>query len=117
MGFGTFGNISNKGDVALKTAFFASAEVGVKWRQFYIGLYLDYGLNDVNKATRTPGLVPYELPEPAAYKPRSVLAATAAGHNMADNLKLLATGIKITFAIGGSKVKPSQQRSPPQSPE
>ena len=106
MGFGTFNNISNEGDVALKTAFFASAEVGVKWGKLYTGLYLDYGLNDINNApVRTPGLVRYELPEPAAYQPQSVLASTAAGDNMADKLRPLSAGIKITFVIGRSKAK------------
>ena len=104
MGFGTFNDISNNGNVKLKSALFASAEVGVKWGRLYTGLYLDYGLNDVNKATRTPGLVRYELPEPADYKPRSVLTVTAGGSHMAGKLQLLAAGIKLTFAIGGSKV-------------
>ena len=103
MGFGTFNNLHNEGDVALKTTLFASAEAGIKWGRLYTGLYLDYGLNDVNRATRTPGLVPYELPEPAAYKPRSVLATTAGDHHMAGKLRLLAAGLKIAFVIGRSK--------------
>jgi hypothetical protein len=103
MGFGTFNNISNEGDVALKTAFFASAEVGVKWGKLYTGLYLDYGLNDIKKPSPTPGLVRYELPEPAAYKPQSVLTATAGGDNMAGKLRPLAAGLKLTFAIGRSR--------------
>ena len=32
MGFGEFTDLSNKGNLSLKTAFFASAEVGVRWR-------------------------------------------------------------------------------------
>ena len=113
MGFGTFRDLHNEGEVALKTTLFASAEAGVKWGRgrLYTGLYLDYGLNDVNRATRTPGLVPYELPEPAAWKPRSVLAATAGGHNMADKLRLLAAGVKITFAIGESRAVGSSSSS------
>ena len=94
-GFGTFNNLRNEGNVALKTAFFASAEAGVKWGRLYAGLYLDYGLNDLNDLNKAPELrfIPYELPEPAAYKPQSVLAATA------DRLGLMAVGIKIGFVI------------------
>ena len=121
-GFGTFTGVSSDGDVALSTAFFASAELGLKWGKLYTGLYLDYGLNDLRKApAHAQRLVPYELPDPAAYKPQSVLTATAAAagggsssssssSSMVDRLRLLAAGVKVAFVVDvvHAKAKPAK---------
>jgi outer membrane protein OmpA-like peptidoglycan-associated protein len=106
MGFGTFRDISNDGDLKLKTAFFASAELGIKWGKVYTGIYFDYGLTDIKKTTaQAQKLVQYELPEPSAYKPNSIFSASTGGNNFAEKVTPLAAGIKIGFVIGGSKPK------------
>jgi len=51
---GTDENKKSKEDVSLKTAFFASAETGMKWKlseslRLYTGVYFDYGLTDFSE--------------------------------------------------------------------
>jgi len=51
-GFGDFGEVSSHSKLKLGAAFFAAAEVGVKWRIYnkmaiYTGFWLDWALNDV----------------------------------------------------------------------
>jgi outer membrane protein OmpA-like peptidoglycan-associated protein len=52
LGFGDFSGASSQQKLEFKTAFFAAAEVGVKWRLYnklavYTGFWLDWALNDV----------------------------------------------------------------------
>jgi len=52
MGFGDYGKVSSYSKLKLGTAFFASAEAGVKWRLYnklavYTGFWVDLAMNDV----------------------------------------------------------------------
>jgi outer membrane protein OmpA-like peptidoglycan-associated protein len=52
VGFGEFGDAISNSRLKLSTAFFAAAELGVKWRLYnklavYTGFWLDWALNDV----------------------------------------------------------------------
>jgi outer membrane protein OmpA-like peptidoglycan-associated protein len=106
MGFGTFRDISNDGDLKLETAFFASAELGIKWGKLYTGIYFDYGLTDIKKSpSQAQKLIQYELPDPSAYKPNSIFSASTGGKDFVEKVTPLAAGIKIGFVIGGSKPK------------
>ena len=54
LGLSSYPNFSGKGDLEIKAAVLASIEAGVKLRltnktALYIGAFLDYGLNNVNK--------------------------------------------------------------------
>ena len=77
-----YGFVSNqpfpkdKSDIEMKTAFMASAEIGVKRllvnkMNLYLGLYFDYGLNDVLKRQASSGnstnLVVFQPDTPASF--------------------------------------------------
>jgi len=52
LGFGDYGKVSSYSKLKLGTAFFAAAEIGVKWRLYnklaiYTGFWMDWALNDV----------------------------------------------------------------------
>ncbi|GHT22553.1 hypothetical protein FACS189430_04510 [Bacteroidia bacterium] len=108
MGFGQFTDLSNKGTLALKTAFFASAEAGIRWRlseklSLSTGLYVDYGINNIRPTAATP-LIDYHAND--EYRPNSAIASTNAGKPLADKVKPLAAGIKIGLVFGASPLNP-----------
>jgi hypothetical protein len=106
MGFGTFNNLSNDGDLELKTVFFASIETGMKWEiseglSLYTGLYLDYGLTDAKKApSAQQELIPYDVSQPSAYRPNSIIMSSTNGKSFADKVTPFAAGIKISLVFG-----------------
>ena len=105
MGFGSFTGLSNKGSLALKTTFFASAEAGIRWRlsdklSLSTGLFVDYGINSIRPSAAAP-LIDY--PASDDYRPNSALASTNAGKPLADKLNPLAAGIKIGLVFGGTE--------------
>jgi outer membrane protein OmpA-like peptidoglycan-associated protein len=107
MGFGKFTDLSHKGDLTLKTAFFASVEAGVRWQlsdrlALSTGIYLDYGLNSVRPSAAAP-LIDY--PASDQYQPNSMLTSTSAGKPLADKLNPIAAGIKIGLIFGASAKK------------
>ncbi|GHT14009.1 hypothetical protein AGMMS4956_11100 [Bacteroidia bacterium] len=113
MGFGNFTDLSNKGSLALKTAFFASAEAGLRWRlndklSLATGLYVDYGINSIRPSAAAP-LIDYHGSD--NYQPNSVLTSTNAGKPLVDKLHPLAAGIKVGLLFG---IPPSDKA--PQAP-
>ncbi len=113
----------NETDLTLKTAFMASAELGVKWRlgaktSLYTGLYADYGLNDILDKEAAPAntnLVVYQPNTPTQF------AYNTATNSYAEQIAPLAAGITLRLAFGcGSRdgarpvstetVKPVQQQ-------
>jgi hypothetical protein len=107
MGFGEFTNLSNKGDLELKTVFFASAEVGLKWQPggktvLYTGVYVDYGLNSALKPPAANArLIDYKASDD--YQPGSAAASSNAGRAMVEKLTPVAAGVKLSLAFGLSK--------------
>ena len=77
MGFGQFSGSS--GNLKFKTAFFASAEIGVKWMMkgeysFYTGLYMDYGLNNIVKPRSEPlQFLEYNTDHPSDFTVNSII--------------------------------------------
>ncbi|GHT52614.1 hypothetical protein AGMMS49982_13330 [Bacteroidia bacterium] len=117
-GFGEFSGSNNKGDLALKTAFFASAEVGVRWRlsntvALSTGLYADYGVNNIRKPTATAPLIDYKDFDGNNYLPNSIMASTTGGKPLVDKLNPLAAGIKIGLHFGVPTNKAA--KAPPES--
>ncbi|GHT67115.1 hypothetical protein FACS189452_04230 [Bacteroidia bacterium] len=115
MGFGEFAALNSKGSLALKTAFFASAEAGVRWRlndklSLSTGLYVDYGINNIRPSAATP-LIDYRGSDD--YQPNSVVTSTNAGKPLVDKLNPLAAGIKVGLLFG----VPSSDKAPKAPPE
>jgi len=109
MGFGTFSDeVGGKGDLKLKLAYLASAELGMKWNlskntALYTGLYADYGLNDIAK--RESGIAVYNAGNPQDIGFNSVLSSqykkpNGKTENFTDKVSPLAVGIKVKLAFG-----------------
>jgi outer membrane protein OmpA-like peptidoglycan-associated protein len=119
MGFGTFSKLSNKADLSLKTAFFVSAEVGLKWRlsdklYLYTGLFVDYGLNNIRKNETAKTLIEYNYATADAYLPNSILASGVDNKAFVDKIMPLSAGIKLNlaFVVGKSHQKSVQKAEP-----
>jgi outer membrane protein OmpA-like peptidoglycan-associated protein len=119
MGFGTFNKLSHKANLSLKTAFFASAEVGVKWRlsdklHLYTGIFVDYGLNNIRKNETVTTLIEYNDATADAYLPNSILASGVDNQDFVDKITPLAAGIKLSlaFVVGKSHQKSAPKAEP-----
>jgi outer membrane protein OmpA-like peptidoglycan-associated protein len=54
LGLGTFEDVESEENISLNTAFFVSAETGLKWKlsetyRLYMGIYFDYGLTKLSE--------------------------------------------------------------------
>ena len=94
----------NKTDIKLKTAFMASAELGVKWRlgkktSLYTGVYVDYGLNDIleKETAENNNLVVYQPNTPAQF------AYNTATNSYAKQMVPVAGGVTLRLAFGCGK--------------
>ena len=110
MGFGTFPCKNYDGSLNFKTAFYASAEAGVKWKfkdglSLYTGAYIDYGLNDIAKESGTARqFVAYNSESPRDFTVNSALNSQYAPNGIpqafANKIKLVAFGVKFSLAFG-----------------
>ena len=106
-----FGFVTNqlfpdsKNDIRLKTAWMASAEMGIKWRlgkvvSLYTGIYADYGLNDIlnKKVVNNANAVVYQPATPDKF------AYNTALYSNSKQVKPLAAGVTLRLAFGFKKV-------------
>jgi len=106
-GFGKFGGINNaKSDLNLKTNFIAHLESGIKLmlensQSLYMGLFLDYGLNDIKPDGSEERLVNYNNQNPTAFAFGSVLSSQGDrdAEQYLDEVRTLAFGLKIQYAF------------------
>jgi outer membrane protein OmpA-like peptidoglycan-associated protein len=115
MGFGTFTGRGANGDLKFKTAFFASAEAGVKWKlseglSIYTGAYIDYGLNNMYKNDAPQQFVTYNSQSPRNFAVNSVINSqytqNGTSQLFTDKITPIAIGIKLKLAFGkGSTTK------------
>ena len=119
-GFGNFNNISGKGAFKTETAFFLSAEVGMRWTlsdrlSLYASAYIDYGLNNVAKlADRNAHTIDYRGDD--RYVSGSIAASSRSGKPVVDRLDLFSTGIKLALALGFKSEK-SDKKAKAQQPD
>lgn len=102
MGFGQWDDArSAKNDFKTKTAFLLSVETGIKTRdRFYLGVYADYGLNNILEAGERHAVIRYVTDSPTAFSYQSVPAALdAEGKPWAQKLNLLSLGIKLRYIL------------------
>ena len=97
----------NKTDITLKTAFLASAELGVKWRlgksaSLYTGIYVDYGLNNLldKEPTTDTDLVIYQPDTPSQF------AYNTAANLYVKQIAPVAGGITLRLAFGCKRASP-----------
>ena len=106
MGFGEFGNYkTGKKELDLTTNYVANLEAGVKVQYsevsaLYLGLFLDYGLNDITKETNSQSLVGYDSESPTEFRSNSLLNAHN-NFNLAyvDEVKTIAFGLKVRYGF------------------
>jgi hypothetical protein len=89
---------SGKQDLDTDVSYSATIETGVKQllgnkNSIYIGLYLDYGLNNIYDNEKKP-LVQYNAEIPVQLQQNSVLDSP-----FANNVRLVSYGLKLRFAI------------------
>ena len=125
MGFGSFPDRKNKGDLDFKNAFFLSAETGVKWRlnekcSLYTGVYLDYGLNNIvetGSAPSLPTLVEYNRVKPTEFVVNSIFQSQytqdgGASQAFTNKITPIAAGIKVRLAFGKNRGQTKTQPEP-----
>jgi hypothetical protein len=78
-----------KRDIDLKYSIAATGEIGLLVKKFYLGLYLDYGLNDMQK-TKNKHPLEYEDSGTSMFAYNSILNT-----DMVDKINLFSTGLKI----------------------
>ncbi|PRX43835.1 outer membrane beta-barrel protein [Salegentibacter salegens] len=106
-GFGEFAAINNtESELDLKTNFVAHVESGVKLmlensQSLYMGLFLDYGLNDIKPDTSGKRLIDYNAQNPTDFVFGSLLSSRRDINALqeSDEVKSLAFGIKIQYAF------------------
>ena len=102
----------DKTDIRLKTAFMASAELGVKWSlsdkiSLYTGIYADYTFNNILDKESVAGstnLVVYQLGTPALF------AYNTATNSYAKQMKPLAGGITLRLAFKTGASSPTMEQ-------
>jgi len=106
-GFGQFDQVSNsKSDLDLQTNFVAHIESGVKLmlensQSLYMGLFLDYGLNDIKPDASVDRLIDYNNQNPTAFQFGSLLSSSRDINSLQDldEVRTLAFGLKIQYAF------------------
>lgn len=108
MGFGTWNEVnSGKKDLELKTLFMLTAETGVKQKvseksNIYIGLYLNYGLNDLKEESTNQNAIQYNVNQPNEFMFNSFLnSSESIGNPYSEKLNLMSFGVKLNWAWGG----------------
>ena len=104
MGFGQWQNVgSPKRELKTKTAFLLTAETGIKRkgsRLAYIGVYADYGLNNILKAGDRSAVIRYLTDSPSQFSYRSVTTSlNGDGNPWAEKLNLFSLGIKLRMVL------------------
>jgi outer membrane protein OmpA-like peptidoglycan-associated protein len=112
-GFGDYPNTTGKGALKLKTAYMASFEGGTRWLLdngwlFYLGVYLDYGLNDISATATANTAIKGSPGYPARdiahyYSHNSLLMSTGSnGAAYTDKVIPITFGIKIKIVYSPS---------------
>ncbi|MEO6177598.1 MAG: outer membrane beta-barrel protein [Flavobacterium circumlabens] len=99
-GFASTNNIKvGKEDLDTEVSYSATFETGVKQKlsdksSFYIGAYLDYGLNNIYDKEDTKNVVQYNAALPVQLGHNTVLNS-----QQVNNVRLVSYGIRLRFAI------------------
>jgi hypothetical protein len=121
-GFSTYSNVKSSDKLELGVSGALALETGIKLRMsggggesgsnaLYIGIYLDYGLNNIQKVS-TRDFLEYNPADPPDYKYNGILQSRIQGQAFTDKVAPFAFGVKIRLAFGGggkvgaSSVKP-----------
>ena len=112
MGFGLFNIPADNSELKFKTAFFFSAEIGGKFRltdanKLYIGVFLDYGLNNIvetQNLASLPHFIEYNSQNPREFAVNSILQSKST-EAFTEKLSPMAVGIKLRLAFGKGSIE------------
>lgn len=99
-GFASTNNVkTSKQDIDTDVSYSATFETGLKQKigdrsAIYIGVYLDYGLNNIYDKSNNKPLVEYTPELPVVLKNNSVLDSP-----FANDIRLVSYGLKLRFAL------------------
>lgn len=99
-GFASTDNVkTSKQDIDTDVSYSITFETGLKQKigdrsSVYIGLYLDYGLNNIYDKDNNKNLIEYNPELPVQFQYNSVLQTP-----YADNIRLVSYGLKLRFAL------------------
>lgn len=107
MGFGDFDYSTGKKDLNVKNRYALHLESGIRFPidngTFYqLGVYVDYGLNDLNEERGTQNVIGYNAEEPTSFRSNSLFNATRKSDNQPyiKEAKSLSFGLKIAYGLG-----------------
>ena len=105
-GFSTYSNVAASGKLELKSPVLFALEGGLKFvvsegKYLYAGVFLDYGLSDIHKASTYMALLEYNPDSPADYHYNSLL--TTNQYSPSEGIKPFAVGVKIKMGMGSGK--------------
>ncbi|WP_232764153.1 hypothetical protein [Salegentibacter salinarum] len=106
-GFGEFGVVNSvKSGLDLQTNFVAHLESGVKLmlensQSLYMGLFMDYGLNDIKPGVSGERLIDYNNQNPTAFTTGSLLSSRSDMNSVlyVEEVRTLAFGLEIQYAF------------------
>lgn len=106
IGFGTWSDFNaQKQDLKLKTQFMLTAESGIKLQMnaknnLYVGLYINYGLNDLNQSNSNENPIVYNTNNPEEPILHSLLyASDSKGASYLNKYSLFSFGIKLNWSF------------------
>ena len=100
LGFGTYNIPERERELSLKTAFFLSLEGGGKFDLsetlgLYVGIYFDYGLNNIVKDSEKSHLIDYDNQNPKDFIFNSIITS----EYFTKKVSPIAAGIKIRLGF------------------
>jgi len=112
MGFGSFNLPAGDHELKFKTAFFFSAEIGGKFKltdasKLYIGVFLDYGLNNIletQNSASLPHFIEYNSQNPREFVVNSILQSKST-EPFTEKLNPMAVGLKLRLAFGKGSIE------------
>ena len=133
MGFGDFAGRKANGSLDFKTAFFLSAEAGMKWKlndkwSLYTGVYVDYGLNNIVETKNfspLPTIVEYNRANPTEFAMNSIIKSQYISNissqgtgtpQTIDKITPIAAGIKLRLTFGKNCKQKEAQPEPKITP-
>ncbi|GAP73059.1 outer membrane protein [Candidatus Symbiothrix dinenymphae] len=124
MGFGDFSDRGSKGRIKQpKTAFFVSAEAGMKWAlndewSLYTGAYLDYGINKIVEPDKEH-FIEYNADyfgNDANLHPSGLLVETPKGEAFVGKEAPVSVGVRVALAFGKKPPRAATILPPPVEP-
>jgi hypothetical protein len=104
-GFGTFKGKNDDGDLNLKVAVLLALEGGMKFSinnalSLYLGVYVDYGVNNLRKSNGQRFVEYFEIPEKnsADYTVNSITQPAGSG-SFTDKINPVAIGLKVALTF------------------